>query len=465
MPIFTLNDGTEVRLQLAAPLAGGASVKVNGVALSTVGASAVLGTFSAANPAAFHGDVLWTLTVPTGTIGDLELSFKLTTTAAAYSASAITTVLLRIPSPTPTPTRTATPTGDTRPRLDRRPSPTPTDGASLTPTASAEAATPTPFPTASAPPHLADPDAAKAADKCQAVLTKEAAIVVRARLKSLGGCASALHRCVQTKPDDASCLPHESPSRVREECRQSGRWRSTRSAGRGERRVAGGPGRAEPRGRIDEAAQPVRSRAGIAPVDATTAAQCVARRQRCAVERLAVIQQPRTVELFDRAGVAHEAVRAASEPFGGAGAGVGDPKSVGAALVKCDEAVRKAGEKLLGFRGKSLSKCAGAVFACVQTKPGDAICLGKAAALCDKAEAKLASADAQIAGALDKGCRAVPFATLAGATGAGLDALAVRCAALGVPSLGSLEEYTSVSRSQPRLRERGDSANSDAACV
>jgi hypothetical protein len=440
--IFTLNDGAEVRLQLAAPLASGASIKVNGVALSAVGASALLGTFSAANPAAFHGDVLWTLTVPTGTTGDLELSFKLTTTAAAYDASAITTVLLRIPSPTPTPTRTATPTATPTATSTDDPGPTPTGGASPTPTPSAEAATPTPFPTISVPPHLADPDAAKAADKCQAVLDKEAANLVRARLKSLGGCASALHRCVQTKPDDASCLAKAGAA-----CAKSaGKADAADNALAG--RVSAGCESLAPPDVLslaglgfDEAATACALEGGIALVDAVTAAQCVARRQRCAVEQVAVIQQPRTVELFDLAGVAHDA-SVCLEPFGGTGAGVGDPKGVGAALVKCNGAVRKAGEKLLGFRGKSLGKCAGAVFACVQTKPSDATCLGKAAALCDKEEDKLASADAKIAGALDKGCRAVPFATLAGAPGAGLDALAVRCAALGVPGLGSLEQYT-----------------------
>jgi hypothetical protein len=70
-------------------------------------------------------------------------------------------------------------------------------------------------PTAQSTPHpgatgfagsLAGTARAKAAVNCQRALLKAGAQVVGARLTKLGSCGRAVHRCIQTAPDDPACL-------------------------------------------------------------------------------------------------------------------------------------------------------------------------------------------------------------------------------------------------------------------
>src|SRR5262249_35340953 len=82
--------------------------------------------------------------------------------------------------------------------------------------------------------------------------------------------------------------------------------------------------------------------------------------------------------LIDRDDVVH-----CDQPLDGAAAGIGDPVA-GKRLVKCAQTIEKAGAKLASSRFKRLHKCLDAAFACTELKSGDAKCVTKATATCNK---------------------------------------------------------------------------------
>lgn len=87
---YVLDDGTEVRVEVTGGDLGTTALKVNGTVLDAVGESAVIATFSAADPAAFHRHPEWqlVLALPAGVYGSGTISFKLTTTSPSYTSSA-----------------------------------------------------------------------------------------------------------------------------------------------------------------------------------------------------------------------------------------------------------------------------------------------------------------------------------------------------------------------------------------
>ena len=89
--LFALNAGVTVRVELTAFEPGKTSMNVNGTTLDTVGESTVIGV----GPN-FHQHPTWQLllSLPVGEYGSGSVSFKLTTTAAGYSASQVYTVVL-----------------------------------------------------------------------------------------------------------------------------------------------------------------------------------------------------------------------------------------------------------------------------------------------------------------------------------------------------------------------------------
>lgn len=89
--LYALNANVQVKVELTAFEPGKTSMNVNGTTLDTIGESAVLGTGTA-----WHQHPTWQLllTLPAGEHGSGSLSFKLTTTAAGYSASQVYTVVL-----------------------------------------------------------------------------------------------------------------------------------------------------------------------------------------------------------------------------------------------------------------------------------------------------------------------------------------------------------------------------------
>jgi hypothetical protein len=158
-PLHVLGSGTQVTVELTAA-APGASLRVRGTTLDAPGESAVLGTFTTADPEALHHHPVWSLALPTGTTGEAAVSFRLTTSSSAYTASETYTATVRAVIPTPTPT--ATPTASPTPPPAATATPT---GATSTPTATmtttpppaataTATASPTTPPTPDAPPDL-----------------------------------------------------------------------------------------------------------------------------------------------------------------------------------------------------------------------------------------------------------------------------------------------------------------------
>lgn len=89
--LYALNANVQVKVELTAFEPGKTSMNVNGTTLDTTGESVVLGTGTA-----WHQHPTWQLllTLPAGQHGSGSLSFRLTTTAAGYSASQVYTVVL-----------------------------------------------------------------------------------------------------------------------------------------------------------------------------------------------------------------------------------------------------------------------------------------------------------------------------------------------------------------------------------
>ncbi|MCC6765758.1 MAG: hypothetical protein IT293_13965 [Deltaproteobacteria bacterium] len=142
------------------------------------------------------------------------------------------------------------------------------------------------------------------------------------------------------------------------------------------------------------------------------------------------------------------------EPADGAGAGLGAPKTLGKAAIKCQKALAKSGAKLSAAKLKRLQACAQSGFACVQQKPGDAACTVKAAAKCGKALAGLAADRAKLAAALGKACGppVLEAADLLGDAGLGFDAEAEPCADRGVATLTSVSDVAACVRATAECR-------------
>ena len=107
----------------------------------------------------------------------------------------------------------------------------------------------------------------------------------------------------------------------------------------------------------------------------------------------------------------------------GDGEGVGDVVQ-GKAIQACAAAITKTATGFIVKKLASLTKCVDKVFACIQTKPGDAPCLTKADAACGKEAAKIAAERAKVGPAIDKKCGGIDFnVNLRPPRAANLDAL------------------------------------------
>jgi hypothetical protein len=120
------------------------------------------------------------------------------------------------------------------------------------------------------------------------------------------------------------------------------------------------------------------------------------------------------------------------------------------AIRKCDATMQKAATKLAAARAKAVEACGAAVFTCLQTKPGDPACVGKAGGTCAKAVAGAAKLDASFATTIAKTCGASPLAAadLLTVDGLGASALAERCAKLGIASLGTVADVAACLQAQ-----------------
>jgi hypothetical protein len=101
-------------------------------------------------------------------------------------------------------------------------------------------------------------------------------------------------------------------------------------------------------------------------------------------------------------------------------------------------------------RAKAGQACAAAVFTCLQTKPGDPACVGKAGGTCTKAVAGIPKIEAAFATTVAKACGSSPLvaADLLTVDGLGASALGERCANLGIASLATVADVTACLESQ-----------------
>ena len=329
----------------------------------------------------------------------------------------------RTPTPTrtatPTPTRTATPTLTPSPTETATPlateTPTPLPTETLLPTETPVPPTATPVPTpaptaADVTAGIADAVAAKAAVKCQQSIEKAGVSYLAARLKQLDGCAAGILKCVQTKPDDPSCIPAAATkcnagkgaataSRAKLVAALQGKCGTT-AVSDGNLRGASGLG-------YDALNDECTTALGHAPAGVGDVAECIARRYDCRAGELYGTSFPRVGELMRVAGVTADAGTCLPDHEGN-GEGVGDPVQ-GKAIHACSVAITKAANGFIAKKLASLTKCVDKVFACIQTKPGDAACLAKANAACGKEAAKIAAERAKLPAAVDKKCGGIDF--------------------------------------------------------
>ena len=107
-PLFALAAGTAVRVQITA-IDAGVSLKVGATTLAAVGDSVALGTIDAAGNG-LHVHPEWRLLLPNGVTGAYHVSFRLTTTSAAYAQSPVYAATITNVPPTTTTVATSTST-------------------------------------------------------------------------------------------------------------------------------------------------------------------------------------------------------------------------------------------------------------------------------------------------------------------------------------------------------------------
>ena len=317
-----------------------------------------------------------------------------------------------------------------------------------------------------------DTAARKAAGKCAATMAAAGAKLSARVMKGLQKCTDAVLACVQTKPGDAGCI-----AKANATCRKATAGLAPDGTHRRRARLA----IAKACGSVPLAtlgaatglgfdAEVARCTALATPVLASVedVVACIDRATVCRASALFATRVPRALELL-AAGAAEASLLVCIPTGTGDGGALGDPKTLGKPLAKCQKAIAAAGAKLTAKLAKGYGACAAAMRACAQSAD-PAACLTKAEATCAKATRTLptvtSAADAKLLAALTKACGALDAAALLDPDGLGFGATGARCAALGVPALdGPSALATCLSREQacgaamlveaatPRLRE------------
>ncbi|MCC6849267.1 MAG: right-handed parallel beta-helix repeat-containing protein [Deltaproteobacteria bacterium] len=393
-------------------------------------------------------------------------------------------------APTPPATRTATATPTRTPTPSRTATVTPAPGATAT-----GGATPTPAPEdcgncrdddLDGDADRADGDCAAPADggglgiagdagaalaRCAAGVRKAGVRYGARRVARTQKCIAAATRCVQRRPDDASCL-----TRAAVACAKA------RAAfGADEASLAGGIAKAcvavadadlradRGLGFAAEDAPCVEEGAG-APVSVAAMAACVQRGYACRADELSAFEAPRAAELLALAGQDLGAFPCLATGADGGGAGVDDAVRA-RALERCGSALRSATAKFARGKAKAVARCLRTVEDCLFVDGvAAAPCLDAARAACAKAIGALTrpgtGIEATLAAAVTGGCAGASIADVLAPAGLGYGVLSSTCAALGVPALDSpaalgacvvrqhecrVEQW--LERATPRLRE------------
>lgn len=379
-------------------------------------------------------------------------------------------------SPMPSATATTTPTATETTTPDPSATATPSPTATATATGIAPQATATPMPEicddcidndgngftdrddpacgarADGDGHgLDDPEGAgKALFACQQALGKAGAHLATARVRALHACLTGIFGCVQ-EDGSSDCFAAASARCTK----QLGKLVAIRAnvVSNIVDRCGDPPLQAARLGDAVglgfDAEVAACAAAGVGSLtNAADVAACVIARHECRVDRLVGDELPRARALLSLAG-RDPATDAPCLPATNASGSAGD-----GALATCAEALAKAGARLVTARTNVLQRCAEGAARCIQRRPDDAQCLGKARDKCLRLRTALddrgSGADAAFTAAFRKRCAPPTLATsaLIDATGLALGERAAACAALGV---GPLDSATAIADCLARL--------------
>ena len=296
---------------------------------------------------------------------------------------------------------------------------------------------------------LAVVDASSAAEhlgrpavRCQQAIAKGGGAFVARQLGELARCTTRALSCVETTPGDEECLAAVAKRCTRVVTRLA-RRESLLARAIAARCGTLGPDvllAADGLGFEALAAECPTIATGRAGADAVGA--CVAGLARCAGERMAATALPRAGELLRVAGVSAPARAALACLPDRGGTGAGDV-SAGEAVTHCARSLTRTTARLTGRTIAAIAACSRAALPCLGARADDPTCVESATVACARAFGRVAGARRALGHALDAGCgdARLPFATLADASGANLDALVDECATVGVDEIEAIPAH------------------------
>jgi hypothetical protein len=190
------------------------------------------------------------------------------------------------------------------------------------------------------------------------------------------------------------------------------------------------------------------------PALLTAVVDALAEEHRCRAVEVFATDVPRAAELLTAGGVDLSTLPCLIEGAQGGNLGLGKPAGILKAVVGCQRGIGTAGARFVKQILAAEQRCSESVAQCLQTKPGDAKCLGKASAVCRKVTGKLyggtQSREAKLRTAIARACGTttpgkaprVALADLRSVLGIGYDTMQTSCTALGVPALGSIDDVS-----------------------
>ncbi len=284
---------------------------------------------------------------------------------------------------------------------------------------------------------LEDADAQKAAVKCQTLIAKTTAKALATKLKAFNACAAAALACVATKADKADCPPKAAAtcskklgSAAAAAAKARDKITATKSClalSNEELLGADGLGFGGIAGTC-AADFGIDVCDGLAPI-----AACLLTSHDVAAGALFGRPAPRTAELLGLLPGAPFAAATGLPTHPGCG-NCTPPADARKGVEKCGKALGAGTQALASALEGAFGTCTLEHYGCAQAKAGAATCVTAATAACTKAAAKVTKAVAKLGAVAAKGC-GVDFAAASATSGLNLNALASRCAALGVTPL------------------------------
>lgn len=292
---------------------------------------------------------------------------------------------------------------------------------------------------------LADPDARKAATKCQALIAKTTAKALATKLKAYNGCAAAALACIQTKSGKPDCgakaaatctkkLASAASAAVEAKDKIAGN-KSCLALSTADLLGSDGLGFGDIAG-VCSASFGLNVCEGLEPI-----ADCLITAHERDAGALLARGFPRTSELLANLPGAPFANTTGLPPVGGCGTcNVQDAQRK--AVEKCGKTLGTGTHALASALEAAFGACTLALYDCAQNEADAPACVSAATAKCTKAAAKVTKAVAKLGAGAAKSC-GTDFTSLSQPGGLNLAALAPRCAALGVPALDGSSAFVS----------------------